>query len=229
MICDDKCTVIPSKSKDPTPGTVVLTMGKRLELYLYSMTAWLLQHLVYYFCRWYFFRRKGWVLTIAAELRRVRKPLILAAAPHLSHTDVVIVPTSLPITLLPVRWLADSKIFNGGIKSFWLKLWGAIPIERDPSGAFDCEDIRKIVDYARKGKCIGVFPECCLVGGRFGDPQRDLIVTAMDRSICVLPVALSGMGSEQNAKPLNDVVQKPLVYIGRPLSNATDLLDEITR
>jgi len=140
-----------------------------------------------------------------------------------------LVPASLPIALLPVRWLADSKIFNGRIKSFWLKIWGAIPVERDPSGAFDCEDIQKIVDYACEGKCIGVFPECCLVGGRFGDPQRDLIVAAMDRSICVLPVALSGMIGERNVMVRNDVVQKPLVYIGHPLSNPTDLLDEITR
>ena len=204
-------------------------MGKRLELYLYSITAWVMQHIVYYFCRWYFFRRNGWALNIAAELRHVRKPLILAAAPHLSHKDVVIVPASLPTMLLPVRWLADSKIFNGRLKSFWLKLWGAIPVERDPSGAFDCEDIRKIVDYARKGKCIGVFPECCLVGGRFGDPQRDLIVTAMDRNICVLPVSLSGMTGEREDMPRGDVVQKPLVYIGQPLSKAADLLDEITR
>ena len=204
-------------------------MGKRLELFVFSITAWLLQHLAYYFGRWYFFRHKGWTVTTRAELKQVRKPLILAAAPHLSHTDVVIVPAAIPFKLLPVRWLADRKIFTGRIKSLWLKLWGAIPVERDPSGAFDCDDIRKIVDYVLEGKCIGVFPECCLVGGRFGDPQRDLIITALDKSICVLPIALSGMINGRNALTRDDIAPKPLVYIGHPLSDATELLDEITR
>ena len=141
----------------------------------------------------------------------------------------MIVPASIPIKLLPVRWLADRKIFTGRTKSLWLKLWGAIPVERDPSGAFDCEDIRKIVDFVLKGKCIGVFPECCLVGGRFGDPQRDLIVTAPDKSICVLPVALSGMIKSPNPSTRDAIAQKALIYVGHPLSDATELLDEISR
>jgi 1-acyl-sn-glycerol-3-phosphate acyltransferase len=204
-------------------------MAKRLELSVFSFTAWLFQSVIYYFCRWYFFRHKGWSVTARTDLKQVRKPLILAAAPHLSHTDVVVVPASIPSHLLPVRWLADSKIFTGRIKSLWLKLWGAIPVERDPSGSFECEDIQQIVDYARKGKCIGVFPECCLVGGRFGDPQRDLIVTALDKSICVLPVALTGIERQQKLLPLNRVTQQSLISIGHPLSDATELLDEITR
>lgn len=203
-------------------------MGKRDELSLYSTTAWLLQRVIYYFCRWYFFRMKGWSITASPQLNQAQKPVILAVAPHLSHTDVVIVPASVPIHLLPVRWLADKKIFTGRLKSLWLKLWGAIPVDRDQFGSIEREDIHRILDFANTGKCIGVFPECCLVGGRFGDPHRDLVVTAMGKSICVVPVSLIGNEAPVRLFLLNDVEQNPRVSIGEPLSDAADLLDELT-
>lgn len=203
-------------------------MKKRNVLSLYATTAWLLQHVIYYFCRWYFFHLKGWSVTASPRLKQVQKPVILAVAPHLSHTDVVIVPASIPIHLLPVRWLADNKIFSGRLKSLWLKLWGAIPVDRDQFGSLDREDIQWVLDYAKKGNCIGVFPECCLVGGHFGDPHRDLVVTAMEKSICVLPVSLIDNEEPKRVFLLNGFEQKPLVSIGNPLSEAADLLDELT-
>lgn len=203
-------------------------MAKQVDLTLYSITAWLLQHMVYYFCRWYFFQQKGWSVTASPQLEKVQKPVIFAVAPHMSHTDVVIVPASIPIRLLPVRWLADKKIFSGRIKSFWLKLWGAIPVERDQSGSIELDDIERILDYAMNGKCIGVFPECCLVGGRFGDPHRDLVVSAITSNIRVVPVSLSG--NEGSIKPFshNSIVQSTRISIGDPLTDAVDLLDGLT-
>ena len=203
-------------------------MGKRIEHSLYSSTAWLLQHVIYYFCRWYFFRLKDWSVTAGPQLSQVKKPVIFAVAPHLSHIDVVIVPTSVPSHLLPVRWLADKKIFTGRLKSFWLKLWGAIPVDRDQFGSIESEDIHRILDFANTGKCIGVFPECCLVGGRFGDPHRDLVVTAMGKRICVVPVSLTGNDAPVRPFLLNNSGMNARVSIGDPLSDATDLLDELT-
>ncbi len=203
-------------------------MVERRELHFFSITAWLFQRLVYYFCRWYFFRVKDWTVTASPGLNQLQKPVILAVAPHLSHSDVVIVPSSLPIQLLPVRWLADTKVFSGRVRSLWLKLWGAIPVDRDRFGSIEPEEIRRIVEFADKGKCIGVFPECCLVGGHFGDPHRDLLVTAMEKKISVLPVNLTGNDDPTNFYVLNTAQKKVRVTIGDPLSDPANLLDELT-
>ena len=90
---------------------------------LFTASAWLLQHLSYRLCRWYFFRLQDWTINASPLMRQVHKPVILATAPHLSHSDVIIVPASIPLRLLPVRWLADRMIFNSRIKTLWYKLW----------------------------------------------------------------------------------------------------------
>lgn len=161
-------------------------------------------------------------------MNRLQKPVILAVAPHLSHRDVVIVPSSIPIHLLPVRWLADTKVFSGRIQSLWLKLWGAIPVDRTRSGSIHPEDVHRIIEIARKGGCIGVFPECCLVGGHFGDPHRDLIVTAIDKKISVLPISLTANDDLATSYVLSSASKKLRIIIGDPLSDASDLLEALT-
>ena len=194
---------------------------------VYTASAWLLQHLSYPLCRWYFFRLRAWTMSTGPLLTRVHKPVILATAPHLSHSDVIIVPAAIPLRLLPVRWLADRKIFNSRLKTLWFKLWGAIPINRDPSGSLEPEDIRWILEFAKQGKCIGVFPECCLVGGPFGDPHRDLVVSALKRGISVLPVGLARDTRTPRLSFLSSVECKSQVAIGDPLSDAAELLDAL--
>lgn len=63
-----------------------------------------------------------------------------------------------------------------------------------------------------------------LSGGHFGDSHRDLIVTALRKNICVLPVAL--IGTEKWEKPfLNKAVEwKIRVSISDPLSDSAELL-----
>lgn len=78
-------------------------MQQRTYHDLYSITAWLLQNISYYFCRWYFFYFKDGSITASPLLEEVQKPVILAVEPHLSHIDVILVPASIPMRLLPVR------------------------------------------------------------------------------------------------------------------------------
>ena len=203
-------------------------MAKPYPNACFSFTAWWFQHVVYIFCHWYFFHHKNCALQLSEQLDSVNKPVIFAAAPHLSHADVVLVPASIPARLLPVRWLADKKIFNGPLKSLWLKLWGAIPVERDQYGSFKHEDIRWITGFSKQGHSVGVFPECCLVGGRFGDPHRDLVSTALRNNIPVIPVCLAGTERAERLSYLTGSDNHAWISIGAPLSEPADLLDGLT-
>ncbi|MEW7997316.1 MAG: 1-acyl-sn-glycerol-3-phosphate acyltransferase [Candidatus Thiodiazotropha endolucinida] len=197
---------------------------------IYTISAWILQLLSYPLCRWYFFRLKKWRINGGSHCSEVAKPLIIAAAPHLSHFDVVVVPAAVPPSLLPVRWLADEKIFTGRAKSVWLRLWGAIPIKRDPQGSFEDRDIDGILRFVlRKKKSVGLFPECCLVGGRFNHYHRDIIASALEQNISVLPVAISNDLNLNMKRPVTDGVmtENMSVSIGKPLLTATDLLDAL--
>ncbi|MES9832897.1 MAG: lysophospholipid acyltransferase family protein [Candidatus Thiodiazotropha sp. DIVDIV] len=160
-----------------------------------------------------------------SELDHVKTPLLLAVAPHMSHSDVVIVPASLPRHLLPVRWLADKKIFTNKIKSTWLKLWGAIPIERNVEGSINNDDIEWIIDFMQHGACVGVFPECCLVGGTFGAPHKTLIDAAMDNSLSVCPIGLIGTIDEKKTNYAAKFKNSPQIMIGDLISEPHELLD----
>ncbi|MCU7855688.1 MAG: 1-acyl-sn-glycerol-3-phosphate acyltransferase [Candidatus Thiodiazotropha sp. (ex Lucinoma borealis)] len=168
---------------------------------------------------------KRWNLNICSELNNIKRPLLLAVAPHMSHSDVVIVPASLPRHLLPVRWLADKKIFTNRVKSIWLKLWGAIPIERTVEGQIQSNDIEWIIDFIQRGACVGVFPECCLVGGMFSTHHKTLVDAVMAENLSVCPVGLRGNVEEKAMKPMKKIKDRPQIIIGDLLSEPQELLD----
>ncbi|MES9972491.1 MAG: 1-acyl-sn-glycerol-3-phosphate acyltransferase [Candidatus Thiodiazotropha sp.] len=194
----------------------------------FSTTSRILQLLSYPLSRWYLFRMKKWHINGGQDCREIGKPLIIAAAPHLSHIDVVVVPAALPANLLPVRWLADEKIFTNRAKSLWLRLWGAIPVKRDPQGSFEDGQIENILEFVVQHRaCVGLFPECCLVGGRFNQYHKDIVTSALEQSICVLPVTISNAVSMKESESDSDKTESLAVSIGKPLLAATDLLDSL--
>ncbi|MBW9268027.1 MAG: 1-acyl-sn-glycerol-3-phosphate acyltransferase [Candidatus Thiodiazotropha sp. (ex. Lucinisca nassula)] len=161
-------------------------------------------------------------------MKKTDTPLLLAVAPHTKHSDVVIVPASVPFHLLPVRWLADEKIFTNRVKSYWLKLWGAIPVKRTLQGELLCEDIDAILKFTQSGRCVGVFPECCLVGGYFGELHQNLITQALARKLPVYPIGLSVSETSALDEKLKEPHSKKTVQIGATLSKPEDLLDRWT-
>ncbi|MEW7979874.1 MAG: lysophospholipid acyltransferase family protein [Candidatus Sedimenticola endophacoides] len=181
----------------------------------YSFSSWLLQNLVYYTTRLYLKYVKRCRLDLVGEARGRAGPVVFVAAPHLLHLDVVLVPCAIPRGMLPLRWLADEKIYTGPLKGLWLRLWGAIKVKRHPDGGFDPEDVEQVLGHATAGKRIGIFPECCLVGGRFSGTHRGVIGGALGRGFTAIPVSLSGVPLPEtrtswDGKPLQVVVAPPL-------------------
>ncbi|MCG7872499.1 MAG: 1-acyl-sn-glycerol-3-phosphate acyltransferase [Candidatus Thiodiazotropha lotti] len=203
-------------------------MDKEITHSFYSITAWILQRLIYPLCRFYYFKIRGVTLIDVSGMKNADTPLLLAVAPHTKHSDVVIVPASVPFHLLPVRWLADEKIFTNQLKSYWLKLWGAVPVKRDRHGELRIDDIDTIIEFTESGKCVGIFPECCLVGGHFGELHQSLISKALKRRLPVYPIGLgfselSSVGDELMVERIKESVQ-----IGEILTKPEDLLDRWT-
>ncbi|MCG7910067.1 MAG: 1-acyl-sn-glycerol-3-phosphate acyltransferase [Candidatus Thiodiazotropha taylori] len=203
-------------------------MDKELTHPFYATTSWLLQRLIYPLCRLYYFKLKRVKLIDLSDMENSDKPLLLAVAPHTKHSDVVIVPASVPFHLLPVRWLADEKIFTNRIKSYWLKMWGAIPVKRSLQGELLRKDIDTILEFTQSGKCVGVFPECCLVGGYFGELHQNLITQALVRELPVYPIGLSVSEISFLDDKLEEPYAKKSVQIGAILSKPEDLLDRWT-
>ncbi|MEW8339194.1 MAG: 1-acyl-sn-glycerol-3-phosphate acyltransferase [Candidatus Thiodiazotropha taylori] len=203
-------------------------MDNEITHSFYSTTARLLQRLIYPLCRLYYFKLKRVKLIDVSDMKRTDTPVLLAVAPHTKHSDVVIVPASVPFHLLPVRWVADEKIFTNRIKSYWLKLWGAIPVKRSLQGELLREDIDAILKFTQSGKCVGVFPECCLVGGYFGELHQNLITQALVRKLPVYPIGLRVSEMSVLDDKLEAPHSKKSVQIGAILSRPEDLLDRWT-
>lgn len=204
----------------------------------FTASAWVLQNLVYLAARSYFKYIKHIQISCHVEIERLRKPVIVAAAPHMAHLDVMVIPAALPRHQLPVRWLADQKIFDNTISSFWFKLWGAIPVNRDHDGSFQSDDIDWILEFALQGNCIGLFPECCLVGNQFGKHHQHIICQAIHKQIKVVPAVLknlavadTGLMAEHTGKlskyRVYQQTSRPQVIISKPLESCVDLLDSL--
>ncbi len=222
---------------DPLMGP---SMTAHLSRDFFAVSAWALQNFIYLPVRFYFKRIKRLRILRDNEIVKLSKPLIVAAAPHLTHLDVVVIPAALPRHQLPVRWLADRKIFSNPVSALWFKLWGAIPVSRGHDGSFHPEDIDWILEFALQGHCIGLFPECCLVGHQFGRHHQHIICQAIQKRIQVIPAALLNLASEDaeiasatprfSRLPKNRISQQPTrpqVIISKPLESCQDLLDSL--
>ncbi len=206
----------------------------------FAVSAWLLQNAIYFAVRFYFKRIKRIHISRHSEIDKLEKPLIVAAAPHLTHLDVVVIPAALPRHQLPVRWLADRKIFDNPISNLWLKVWGAIPVIRDQDGSFQADDIDWILEFALQGNSIALFPECCLVGKQFGKHHQHIICHAIQKEINVIPAALKNLAagdagfvsaSSRFGRPAKNRIHqqpaRPHVIISKPLVSCLDLLDSL--
>jgi 1-acyl-sn-glycerol-3-phosphate acyltransferase len=190
---------------------------------LYGKTAWFLQNAIYDVTRLMFRIFVSWQNKTDEELLRSSKPLLFAVAPHTSMLDLVLLPAALPRRLLPVRWVADRNIFTSRFKTFWLKLWGAVPVRVHRKGSIAAREVETIVTLLKRGSSVGIFPECCMVGGSFSQNHSALLKVCLNSLVPVVPVALVGSTSIRLSR-LKDYKGKLKVYISAPLRRvkATD-------
>ena len=100
-------------------------MGKRRDPY--AVTALVLQNGIYSVTRFLLRFLMSLRPEVDEELATAAKPLLFAVAPHTSMLDIIFLPAALPRRLLPVRWIADRKLFSPWYRGVWLRLWGAVP------------------------------------------------------------------------------------------------------
>ena len=160
---------------------------------LYAWTSYFLQNIFYIPCRWLLIHRQGLRIKNTAVLSACTKPLLLAVAPHTNAFDIIFVPATLPRHLLPVRWLADRKIFSKWYKNIWFGLWGGVPVGRSLTGRFKGDEESLVLQVLEKKQTAAIFPECCLVGGSFSEIHHRLFSLVINNSIPVVPVNMQGM------------------------------------
>ncbi|MCP3932173.1 MAG: 1-acyl-sn-glycerol-3-phosphate acyltransferase [Bacteroidetes bacterium] len=149
-----------------------------------------------------------------------KKPILLAVAPHTNIFDIIIVPAALPRHLLPVRWLADRKLFTRWYKRIWLCLWGAVPVSRSITGRFKEGGKNLILQMLNEKQTVAIFPECCLVGGSFSEIHQELFSSVINNNITVLPVNVQGIKA---LKPRNFIWEKlntARLVFGTPIKNS---------
>ena len=98
---------------------------------------------------------------------------------------------------------------------------------RDPEGGFTPGDVNWLLSYLEAGKSLGVFPECCLVGGHFNNRHIDVIGAALNKGFPVVPVTLSGLSNPVSAEQKMDTAKSMQVIASRPITDYADLLDTL--
>ncbi len=204
--------VVCDAARHPGEGNMFYTKGKNV----YAVTAWLLQHAIYDTTRILLRFLMSWQPRIDEGLIQARKPLLFAVAPHTSTLDNILLPAALPRRLLPIRWIADRKIFSPWYRGVWLKLWGAVPARIPKRGGVHPQEVENVVDLARCGQSVSIFPECCMAGGSFNKNHAQLLKSCLDSSIAVVPVTL--VGSKEIRFKHKEEHQNPLtVYLSAPI------------
>ena len=163
------------------------------KIYLYEWTSWLFQNMIYFPCRFVLKYRVGLKIENETVLDDHKNPLLLAVAPHTNILDIIFVPAALPRHLLPVRWLADRKLFTRWYKRIWLSLWGALPVGRSMTGRFEEGGKDLILQMLNKKHAVAIFPECCLIGGSFSEIHQELFSSVINNNIAVVPIVIQGM------------------------------------
>ncbi|MFH1421381.1 MAG: lysophospholipid acyltransferase family protein, partial [Planctomycetota bacterium] len=88
-------------------------------------------------------------------------PLIIASN-HASYLDPVVISLAVYQRKRIVYWLAWDALFKVPVLSFFIRMFGAIPVKPDSSGK---EHFRKAEEILKNNGVIGIFPE----GGRSKD------------------------------------------------------------
>ena len=153
-----------------------------------------------------------WRLEVIGTERVLRTGAFVVAPVHRSNLDFLLAGLAMK---RPVRYMAKSSIFLGGVIDRFLNTMGAFPVVRDTA---DFSAIRTCEELLAAGEPVVVFPE----GRRkSGDEVLDLFdgpafVAARQR----VPIVPVGIGGSDKAMPIGKkwiLPHKVVIVIGEPI------------
>jgi len=116
-----------------------------------------------------------------------RKGGFIIASNHLSYLDPPIIGVASPRKL---HYLAKSSLFKIPVLNFLIKIYGAIPIEREREYSIS---IRKGLEILKKGGGLVIFPEGTRnPKGEVKIPKKGVAFLAYKTGVPVIPVKLKG-------------------------------------
>ena len=114
-----------------------------------------------------------------------RGPLIIVAN-HQSNVDPSLLVTSIPLRL---RFLAKQSIFNGPVTKWFLKSYGAFPVNRTNS---DMRAYKWVLSGLENGQAMVVFPEGTRSPGSMRKAHSGVVSLALKTQVSILPVGITG-------------------------------------
>lgn len=165
-----------------------------------------------------------WRLEVIGSERVPRSGAFVVAPVHRSNLDFLLAGLAVR---RPVRYMAKSSIFLGGIVDRFLNVMGAFPVVRDTA---DFSAIRTCEDLLAAGEPVVVFPE----GRRkSGDAVVDLFdgpaFVAARQRVPIIPI---GIGGSDKAMPIGKkwiLPHKVVIVIGEPIYPDVDIEGRVPR
>jgi len=153
-----------------------------------------------------------------------RSGAFVVAPVHRSNLDFLLAGLAVK---RPVRYMAKSSIFLGGLVDRFLNVMGAFPVVRDTA---DFSAIRTCEDLLAAGEPVVVFPE----GRRkSGDHVADLFdgpaFVAARQRVPIIPI---GIGGSDKAMPIGKkwiLPHKVVIVIGEPIYPDVDIEGRVPR
>ncbi len=116
-----------------------------------------------------------------------RKGGFIIASNHLSYLDPIVIGVASPRKL---HYLAKSSLFKIPVLSFLIKIYGAIPIEREKEYSIS---IRKGLEILKKGGGVVIFPEGTRnPKGEVKIPKKGVAFLAYKTGVPVIPAKIKG-------------------------------------
>ena len=112
-------------------------------------------------------------------------PLIIVAN-HQSYFDPTLLSTSLPRKIV---FLAKSELFKGFIASWFLRSYGAFPLNRDSS---DIRAYRWALNHLSHDGAVVLFPEGTRTNGSMRKAHTGVARIALKSSAPLLPIGITG-------------------------------------
>lgn len=165
-----------------------------------------------------------WRLEVIGSERVPRSGAFVVAPVHRSNLDFLLAGLAVK---RPVRYMAKSSIFLGGLVDRFLNVMGAFPVVRDTA---DFSAIRTCEDLLAAGEPVVVFPE----GRRkSGDDVADLFdgpaFVAARQRVPIIPI---GIGGSDKAMPIGKkwiLPHKVVIVIGEPIYPDVDIEGRVPR
>jgi len=112
-------------------------------------------------------------------------PLIVVAN-HQSNIDPPLLASSLPRR---IRFLAKDTLFSGRITRWFLRSYGAFPLNREGS---DLRAFRWALSELQRGQVLALFPEGTRSPGAMRKAQSGVVQLALRSQASLLPVGITG-------------------------------------